>query len=86
MAQSTDADTSNAQPIKIEDPSYFTKIEIAAYNAYAEHGSYAAAGRALGKDKTTVYRQVERFEEKLAEARDVGGQVVAHRVEQEIVE
>lgn len=57
------------------DSNYFTDREIAAYNAYQEHGSYKIAADSLGKDKSTVYRQVQRFHEKIDAAQQMLDQI-----------
>lgn len=61
--------------IKIDDYTCFTKPEVDAYNAYQKHGTYQKAADKLGKDKSTVYRQVQKFQDKVQESKSIIDQI-----------
>jgi len=69
------------QTVRTDDKSYFTKAELASYNAYLKTESYTEAAREVGKDRSTVWRQVEKVEEKIDEALQVKSEVIDKKIE-----
>lgn len=72
-----------SQRLQIDNPTVLTEKEIEAFNAYVRHGSYTEAGKALGKDKSTVYQLVDNLHRKISECAVANEQIQKMRMDDE---